>query len=62
MKKMRDEVAETGKETLSYYHLHKFDKKYNELIRQAGEENPLADTTGKRRGQKKKGKILALVE
>ena len=62
MKKMKDKAVGAGKGTLSYYHLHKFDKRYNELIRQAREENPLSDTTEKRRGRKKKGKILALVE
>ena len=41
---------------------HKFDKKYNELIEQARKENPLPETTEKKRGRKKKGKILALVE
>ena len=42
--------------------LHKFDKKYDELIEQARKENPLPKTTEKKRGRKKKGKILALVE
>lgn len=36
-----------SKDFLSYYHYHKFDKKYDELIEQA---------------RKKKGKILVLVE
>lgn len=42
--------------------LHKFDKKYDELIEQARKENPLPKTTEKKRGRKKKEKILALVE
>ena len=62
MKKVKDKAVEAGKETLSYYHYHKFDKRYDELIKQAREENPLPVTTGKKRGRKKKGKILALVE
>lgn len=48
--------------SLSDYHYHKFDKKYDELIEQARKENPLPETTEKKRGRKKKGKILALVE
>ena len=63
MKKVKDKAVEAGKETLSYYHYHKFDKRYDELIKQAREENPLPVATEKKRGRKKKkGKILALVE
>lgn len=50
------------KDSLSYYYYHKFDKKYDVLIEQARQENPLPETTEKKRGRKKKGKILALVE
>lgn len=62
MKKLKDKAVETGKESLSYYHYHKFDKRYNELIKQGREENPLPVVTEKKRGRKKKGKILALIE
>lgn len=62
MKKVKDKAIEKGKDFLSYYHYHKFDKKYDELIEQARKENPLPETTEKKRDQKKKGKILALVE
>ena len=62
MKKVKDKAVEKGKDFLSYYHYHKFDKKYDELIEQARKENPLPKTTEKKRGRKKKGKILALVE
>lgn len=62
MKKVKDKAIEAEKESLSYYHYHKFDKHHNELIKQAREENPLLVTTEKKRGRKKKGKILALVE
>ena len=62
MKKVKDKVIEKGKDFLSYYHYHKFDKKYDELIEQVRKENPLPETTEKKRGRKKKGKILALVE
>ena len=62
MKKVKDKAVEAGKESLSYYHYHKFDKHYDELIKQGREENPLPVTTEKKRGRKKKGKILALIE
>ena len=35
MKKAKEKAIEKGKDSLSYYHYHKFDKKYNELIKQA---------------------------
>ena len=62
MKKVKDKAVKKGKASLSYYHYHKFDKRYDELIKQARSENPLPETTEKKRGRKKKGKILALVE
>jgi len=62
MKKVKDKAIKTEKESLSYYHYHKFDKRYDKLIKQAREENPLPVTSEKKRGRKKKGKILALVE
>ena len=58
MKKVKDKAVEKGTDFLSYYHYHKFDKKYDELIEQARKENPLPETTEKKRGRKKKGKIL----
>ena len=62
MKKVKEKAVGSGKESLSYYHYYKFDKRYRELIKQAREENPLPVSTKKKRGRKKKGKILALVE
>lgn len=41
MKKVKEKAIEKGKDSLSYYHYHKFDKKYDELIEQARKENPL---------------------
>ena len=62
MKKVKEKAVKSGKESLSYYHYHKFDKKYEELIKLARRENPLPETKEKKRGRKKKGSILALVE
>ncbi len=60
MKKVKDKAVEKGKDFLSYYHYHKFDKKYDELIEQARKGNPLPETTEKKRGRKKKEKSLPL--
>lgn len=62
MKKAKEKAVEKGKASLSYYHCYKFDKKYDELLELARKENPLPETTKKKRGRKKKGEILALVE
>lgn len=61
MKKVRDKAAECGKTELSYYYLHKFDKQYDGIICKAYEENPLPMPTEKKRGKKKKGKVLSLI-
>lgn len=62
MKTVKDKAIEKEKESLSYYHYHKFDKQYDKLIEQARKENPLPETTEKSVEGRKKGKILALVE
>lgn len=62
MKKVKDKAVQDEKESLSDYYYRKFDKRYEELIQLAREENPLPETTAKKRGRKKKGKSLALVE
>ena len=58
MKKVKDKAVEKGKDFLSYYHYHKFDKKYDELIGQARKENPLPETTEKNVVGRKKEKSL----
>ena len=62
MKKVEDKAITAGKESLSYYHCHKFNKKYDELIKLAREENPLPKTIEKNVDGRKRGKILALGE
>lgn len=61
MKKVRDKALAKGKDEVSYYHLHKFDKKYDEIIKTALAENPLPAETTKKRGRKKKSKVLNLI-
>lgn len=62
MKKVKDKAVEQEKEALSYYYLHKFDMQYDEIIKKAYNENPLPESTGKKRGRKKKTKVLNLVD
>jgi transposase len=62
MKKVRETAVEKGKNLLSYYHLHKFNKQYDEIIKRAYEENPIPEKKEGKRGPAKKGKILSLVE
>lgn len=47
MKKAKDKAVEKGKESLSYYHYYKFDKKYDELIGHTGNEILLPEITEK---------------
>lgn len=61
MKKVRDKALVSGKNEISYYYLHKFDKEYDEIIKTAYEENPLPEETTKKRGRKKKSKVLNLI-
>ena len=56
MKKVKGKSVEKGKDFLSYYHYHKFDKKYDELIEQARKENPLPKTTEKKTWPEEKRK------
>lgn len=61
MKKVKDKALSKGKDAVSYYHLHKFDKQYDEILKTAYEENPLPETNAKKRGRKKKSKVLNLI-
>lgn len=61
MKKVKDKALADGKEKVSYYHLHKFDKQYDEILKTAYEENPLPEPVAKKRGRQKKSKVLNLI-
>ena len=61
MKKVKDKALADGKDEVSCYHLRKFDKQYDEIIKTAYEENPSPKTAAKKRGRKKKGKVLNLI-
>lgn len=56
--KARDKAVEKGRDSLSYYHYYKLDKKYDELIEQDRKGNPLLETIKKNVGGRKKGNFL----
>ena len=63
MKKARDRRAEAGDTELSYYYQHKFSRMYDDIIDIAYTETPVPEPKpGKRKGRKKRGKVLALVD
>ena len=57
MKRVKDKTLLQDKDVVSYYHLHKFDKQYDEIIKTAYEENSLPEVTTKKRGRKKKEEV-----
>lgn len=61
MKKAKDKALAAGKDEVSYYHLHKFDKQYDEILKTAYDENPLPEPAAKKRGRQKRGKVLNLI-
>ena len=63
MKKAKDRRAEAGDTELSYYYQQKFSKLYDEIIETAYAETPIPESKStKKRGRKKRGKVLALVD
>ena len=64
MKRIRDKAFDQGKEGLSRYYLHKFSSTYDRIIETAYQETPEPSPTPgkKRRGKKKRGKVLALLD
>ena len=61
MKKSRDEAVQEHRDELSSQQLSKFDTEYDDIIKTAYEENPLPETPAKKRGRKKKSKVLNLI-
>lgn len=61
MKKVKDKALAAGKDEVSYYHRHKFDKQYDEILKTAYEENPLPEPTAKKQGRQKRSKVLNLI-
>jgi transposase len=61
MKNVKEKALQKGKDEVSYYHLHKFDKEYDDIIKTAYAENPLPEKPEKKRGRRKKSKVLNLI-
>ena len=61
MKKVHDKALLSGKDEVSCYHRYKFDMEYDSIIKTAYGENPLPETSAKKRGRKKKSKVLNLI-
>ena len=61
MKKSWDEAVQEHRDELSSQQLSKFDTEYDDIIKTAYEENPLPETSAKKRGRKKKSKVLNLI-
>ena len=61
MKKSRHEAVQEHRDELSSQQLSKFDTEYDDIIKTAYEENPLPETSAKKRGRKKKSKVLNLI-
>jgi transposase len=62
MKAAKEKAIGNGENELSRYYLDKFDRHYDQIIAQAYTKNPVTESTEKKRGRKKKGKVLSLVE
>ena len=62
MKKAKDISVVNEEGQLSGDRLNEFAKLYDDIIELAYEENPLPETDKKKRGRKKRGKVLSLVE
>jgi transposase len=62
MKRQKEHAVDKGKMQLTDELYKEFDHWYEEIITHAYAENPYEKTTDKKRGRKKKGKNLALIE
>lgn len=65
MKEDKEKAIDRGEDKFNEEELQQFDLEYERIIKQAYAENPLppeGDNTEKKRGRKKKGKTLALIE
>ena len=63
MKAKKERDITQGKQAASNYHLHKFSREYDRILKLADTECPLPpEPTEKKKGRKKKGKERALIE
>ena len=62
MKKAKERAIKKGKTELSYASIHRYKKHYDELISLAYSENPVPESEHGKRGKKKRGKVLCLID
>lgn len=63
MKKSQEKALLKGKSELSFSTRYRFGKRYDEIIERAYQENPEPKPVGeKKRGRKKRGKVLSLID
>ena len=62
MKKARDRAVRKEKAALSPATVHRYSKKYDELILYALSENTMPKQENGKRGKKRKGKVLSLID
>ena len=62
MKHFRDAAVEKGLHALSKHRLRCFRKQYDAILKIAREENPLPEQPEGKRGRRKKGKMLSLID
>jgi len=62
MKAAKEKAIARGEKGLSRYYYDKFKLLYERIIAHAQRKNPVCESTEKKRGRKKKGKVLSLVE
>ena len=62
MKKAKDRAIEQGKTELSHASVHRYKTQYDGLISLAYLENPAPVTEKGKRGKKKRGKVLCLID
>jgi transposase len=62
MKKAKEQAIASGMRQLSGEQVDIFERQYDTIITQAYTDNPLQATTTRKRGRKKRGKLLALIE
>ena len=59
--KIKDKAISEEKDKVSYYHWHKFDLRYDEILKVAHEENLMPQSNAKKRDRRKKSKTLNLI-
>ena len=62
MKRAKDKAIAAGKDYLSVFTIQKYKREYDDIIKEAYAQNPIAEPVRKKRGRVKRGKILALID